>query len=106
MSDLRFVVLDGKTAVLGLPVTAGQDQPTREGYMIPSEGLSEILASQFDSKWASGVSYDDYIGEVLKEIKSHNPNVSDKLTFKSASDTRKRTGSSLGSQEQLANPQQ
>lgn len=79
VSDLRFVVMDDKSAVLGLPVTAGQDQPTREGYMIPSEGLSEILVNQFDAKWANGIGYDDYIGEVLKEIKSHNPNVSGKL---------------------------
>ncbi len=79
VSDLRFVVVDGKTVVLGLPGTAGQNEPTREGYVIPSEGLSEILSSQFESKWSEGMGYDEYVRSVLEEVKSHNPNVSDKL---------------------------
>jgi hypothetical protein len=79
VSDLRFVVVDGKIVVLGLPVVPGQDQPTREGFMIPSEALSEILVSQFEGKWGSGISYDDYVREALKEIKGHNPSVSDKV---------------------------
>ncbi|MCL5068719.1 MAG: hypothetical protein M1368_10265 [Thaumarchaeota archaeon] len=79
VNDLRFEVVDNKSVVIGLPVTAGQNQPTREGYMLPSEGLSEILSNQFENKWKSGRSYDDYIGQVLNEIKSHNPNVSREL---------------------------
>lgn len=76
VNDLRFEVVDNKTTVIGLPGTAGQNQPTREGYLIPSEGLSEILTNQFENKWKSARSYDDYMGQVLNEIKSHNPNVS------------------------------
>lgn len=76
VNDLRFEIVDNKSVVLGLPGTAGQNQPTREGYLIPSEGLSEILTNQFEAKWKSGRSYDDYVGQVLNEIKSHNPNVS------------------------------
>ena len=79
VNDLRFEVVDNKTVVIGLPGTAGQNQPTREGYLIPSEGLSEILSNQFENKWKNARSYDDYIGEVLNEIKSHNPNVSREL---------------------------
>lgn len=79
VSDLRFVVVDEKSSVLGLPGVAGQNQPTREGYMIPSEGLSEILLSQFESKWQGGMEYDKYVKGVLEEVKSHSPNVSDRL---------------------------
>ena len=79
VNDLRFVVVDSKTVVLGLPGTAGQNEPTREGFMIPSEGLSEILSSQFESKWSGGIDYDEYVKSVLEEAKSHSPNVSDSL---------------------------
>lgn len=79
VSDLRFVIVDSRTAVLGIPGTAGQNEPTREGFMISSEGLSEILSNQFESKWSDGISYDEYVKSVLEEVKSHNPNVSDSL---------------------------
>lgn len=79
VSDLRYAVVDRKNVILGLPVAVGQDQPTREGFMIPSEALSEILLAQFEEKWMTGIGYDDYLREVLEEVKTHNPNVSDKV---------------------------
>lgn len=78
-TDLRYVVVDDKKCVLGLPETAGQNEPTREGFMIPSEGLSSLLNNQFDSKWSTGIKYDEYVGEILNEIRSHNPNLSNTL---------------------------
>lgn len=79
VSDMRFVIVDGKITVLGLPSTAGQNEPTREGYAIPSEGLAQILLHQFEEKWDTGSSYDEYMKQTLEEIRSHNPAVSDKL---------------------------
>ena len=79
VSDLLYSVVDSKTVVIGLPLTVGHYQPTREGFMIPSEALSEILVSRFDEKWTTGMGYDDYVREALLEIKSHNPNVSEKV---------------------------
>jgi hypothetical protein len=79
VSDLRYVVVDDKSTILGLPSTAGNDQPTREGYHIPSEGLSHIFAQQFESRWAEAVKYEEYLREVIAEAKSHNPNMSEKL---------------------------
>src|SRR5579875_2273950 len=79
VSDIRFVVIDNQCTVLGFPSVAGENQPTREGYSIPSEGLAEILTQQFEGKWSQGTEYDDYLKEVLLEIKSHNPNISFKL---------------------------
>jgi hypothetical protein len=79
VSDLRFVVIDGKNCVLGLPSSNSENSPTREGYLIPSEGLSQIFLSQFEEKWSKGLTYEDYIKEIIEEAKLHNPNVSERL---------------------------
>jgi hypothetical protein len=79
VSDLRYTIVDNNYTVLGLPSSAGENQPTREGYLIPSEGLAQIFLAQFQSKWNEAVPYDDYLKEVLVEIRGHNPTVSTEL---------------------------
>lgn len=79
VSDLRYTVIDNNYTVLGLPSTAGENQPTREGYVIPSEGLAQIFLRQFQSRWEEATSYDDYLKEVISEIRDHNPAVSVQL---------------------------
>jgi len=79
VSDIRYMIIDSKYAVLGLPSAAGDNEPTREGYLIPSEGLAQVLLQQFQEKWAQATKYEDYLQEVLFEIKSHDPNVSNRL---------------------------
>ena len=79
VSDIRYVVFDRKYVLIGLPNAVGANEPTREGFLIPSEGLSEIFLQQFDSRWSESVKYDDYLREVLLGMKSHSPNVSEQL---------------------------
>ena len=79
VSDLRYVIVDDRLAVLGLPNATGEDQPTREGYSIPSEALAEIFSSQFQTKWEQAVDYENYSRAVLREIRNHSPNVSSTL---------------------------
>jgi hypothetical protein len=79
VSDLRYIIVDDRLTVLGLPSSTGEDQPTREGYSIPSEALAEIFSAQFQTKWEQAVDYENYSRAVLTEIKSHSPNVSSKL---------------------------
>jgi hypothetical protein len=79
VSDLRFTVVDNNYTVIGLATTTGQNQPTREGYVIPSEGFAQIFLRQFQDKWDEAVAYDDYLIETLSEIKNHNPTVSTQL---------------------------
>jgi len=79
VSDLRYTVIDKKYTVLGLASTAGENQPTREGYVIPSEGLAQIFLNQFQDKWDTATPYDDYVKGVLSEIRSHNPTISTQL---------------------------
>lgn len=73
------MIVDSKYTVLGLPSAAGENEPTREGYVIPSEGLAQVLMQQFEERWSQAVTYDDYLHDVLLEIKCHNPNVSCEL---------------------------
>jgi hypothetical protein len=82
VNDLRYVVFDGKYTVIGLPGHAGRNEPTREGYYIPSEALAAIFAQQFELKWTEGTTYDTYLGEIIKEAKNHSPNVSTELLSK------------------------
>lgn len=51
VSDLRYTVIDSAYTVLGLPSSAGENQPTREGYVIPSEGLAGLFLRQFEARW-------------------------------------------------------
>ncbi len=79
VSDLRYTIIDNNYTVLGLPSSAGENQPTREGYVIPSEGLAQIFLRQFQNGWEEATTYDEYLREVLSEIRSHNPAVSTEL---------------------------
>ncbi len=79
VSDLRYIIADDRLTVLGLPTSTGEDQPTREGYSIPSEALAEIFSDQFEKKWEQGVEYEEYARAVLREIRNHSPNVSSNL---------------------------
>jgi hypothetical protein len=79
VSDLRYIVIDNKESVIGLPSTSSENSPTREGYLIPSEGLARLFSSQFEEKWTKSLTYDDYVREIIGEAKSHDPNVSDVL---------------------------
>jgi hypothetical protein len=79
VSDVRYTVIDNNYTVLGLPSTAGENQPTREGYVIPSEGLAQIFLRQFQGRWEESTSYDNYLKEVFSEIRNHNPAVSVQL---------------------------
>lgn len=79
VSDLRYTVIDNNYTVLGLPSSAGENQPTREGYMIPSEGLAQVFLSQFQGRWEEATRYDEYLREVLSAIIEHNPSISTEL---------------------------
>jgi len=79
VSDVRYVVFDTKYVLIGLPSSVGANNPTREGYLIPSEGMAEIFLHQFNTKWAEATRYDEYLAEILSEAKSHSPNASVEL---------------------------
>lgn len=76
VSDVRFTVIDGKTVILGLPSIKGYNNPTKEGYILPSEGLSSIFMRIFDQHWEESQDCSDYIRDVINELLKHNEHLS------------------------------
>jgi hypothetical protein len=102
VSDLRYTVIDNTYTVLGLPSSAGENQPTREGYVIPSEALAEIFLRQFQTRWEEAATYDEYLKTIVSEIRNHNPNISIQLL---SSELRYQSQKSRGlSNERPRNP--
>ena len=79
VSDLRYTIIDNNYSVLGLPSSAGENQPTREGYVIRSEELAQVFLRQFENRWNEATPYDEYLRDVLSEARNHNPNISTEL---------------------------
>lgn len=65
--DLRYIVVDDRLVVIGLPESTGEKEATRKGYKIPSEGLASVLKEYFYRCWEKNMSYEDYLREVIKQ---------------------------------------
>ena len=65
--DVRYIVVDDKVVVIGIPESTGEKEATKKGYRIPSEGLAAILKEHFYSCWDKNLRYEDYIKEVIKQ---------------------------------------
>ncbi len=65
--DFRYIVVDERIVVIGIPESVGEKEATRKGYRIPSEGLSAILREYFDRCWEGDVGHADYVKEVIKQ---------------------------------------
>ena len=80
-SDVRYMVIDDKTVVMGLSGKTGEQEPTRTGYRIPSEGLAGVLRIDFMKHWESkeAIDYEKYVQEILASVKRSTPNVSAQL---------------------------
>lgn len=66
LHDLRYMTVDDKVAVIGLPESA-EKEATKKGFKIVSEGLASILREHFNGCWGSATPYEDYIKEVIKQ---------------------------------------
>lgn len=63
--DFRYISVDGKVVVIGIPEAVGEKEATRQGYRIPSEGLAAALNQHFHDCWVGSVSYEEYLKETL-----------------------------------------
>ncbi|MDJ0269707.1 MAG: hypothetical protein NXY59_04020 [Aigarchaeota archaeon] len=79
VSELRYMVVDGHTTILGLPERRGIEEPTRKGHRIYSEGLSLLFKERFEKMWSSesSVSYEDYLRQAVEEAMASTPGVSE-----------------------------
>jgi hypothetical protein len=65
--DLRYTVVDSQVTIVGLPEEVGEKEATKKGYLLPSEGLSGILANDFHECWDGSATLDEYIKETMKQ---------------------------------------
>lgn len=65
--SLRFVTVDGGLTVISIPEGGGENEPTRKGYQIPSEGLGAILKAHFYGCWSGDLPFTEYLAEVLEQ---------------------------------------
>ncbi len=81
VGDMRYMVVDSKLVVLGLSEKTGEQEPTRSGYRIHSEGFAGMLKENFSKYWESedAVDYESYAKEVLNGIRKQDPNISSEL---------------------------
>jgi hypothetical protein len=64
--NLRFIVIDSRVVVIGIPESTGEKEATKKGYVIPSEGLAVVLKNYFYA-CEDQVSLRDYLKEVINQ---------------------------------------
>jgi len=68
--SLRYMVVDGKTAIVGIPETIDQEEMTGKGHWLPSKALADVLKQHFYSRWGNSLSFGDFFNEVLSQTKA------------------------------------
>jgi len=63
---IRFIIIDDKIIVIGIPESVGEKEATKKGYRIPSEGLAMILKDYFN-QCEKQISFVEYLKEVIKQ---------------------------------------
>jgi hypothetical protein len=66
-NNIRYIIVDDRVAVIGIPESTGEKEATRKGYRIPSEGLAVILKNHFYRCWEESMSYEEYVKEVVHQ---------------------------------------
>ena len=64
--NLRYIVIDERIVVLGIPENIGEREATKKGFKIPSEGLALVLKNYF-SECDRQNSLSEYIHEVTQQ---------------------------------------
>ena len=67
VQSLRYMVVDGKIVIIGIPETLNHEEITSKGNWLPSQALAEILKNHFDSRWAKGLSFTEFVHEVVEQ---------------------------------------
>jgi hypothetical protein len=63
--NIRYIVVDERIVVLGIPESVGEKEATKKGYAFPSEGLAAILREYFTG-CDKQVSLKEYLHEVIE----------------------------------------
>lgn len=81
ISDMRYMCVDGKLVLIGVPEKMGRNEPTRKGFTIPSESVTHLFVTQFENQWNSKESkdYSAYLQELVTQARASNPDISMEL---------------------------
>jgi hypothetical protein len=81
VSDARYMIVDDQSVVIGVPERKGRDEPTRKGYIVPSESVAAMFNQEFQKRWDSteADTYADYLSEVVTRARQTNPAISAEL---------------------------
>lgn len=66
-NNIRYIIVDDRIVVIGIPESTGETEATRKGYRIPSEGLAAILKDHFSRCWEESINYENYLKEVVRQ---------------------------------------
>jgi len=66
-SDIRYIIVDDRFVVIGIPEIMGEKEATKKGYRIPSESLATILKDHFHRCWEESMPYEKYVKEAIKQ---------------------------------------
>src|SRR5438445_11512409 len=78
ISDMRYMLVDDRLVLVGVPERKGRNEPTRKGFTIPSESVAHLFKTQFEAEWSSkeAKGYQEYIGQLVTQSRVSNPSVS------------------------------
>ncbi len=98
VSDARYMVVDNQSVVIGVPERRGRDEPTRKGYVVPSESVASLFREEFEKRWTSkeAKAYLTYLGEVVGKARQSNPSISTELIATNLKVDRKDIDGILG----------
>ena len=66
-NDIRYMIVDDRFVVIGIPESMGEKEATKKGYRIPSEGLAAILKDHFYRCWTQSMMHEKYVEEAIKQ---------------------------------------
>lgn len=64
--NIRYIIVDERIVVMGIPESTGEREATKKGYRIPSEGLAMVLKNYFNTCEKQST-FTDYLREVIKQ---------------------------------------
>jgi len=64
--NIRFIIVDERVVVMGVPEITGEKESTKKGYRIPSEGLAMVLKNYFNTCEKQST-FTEYLHEVMKQ---------------------------------------
>lgn len=65
--DIRYMVVDDRVLIIGVPESTGEKEATRKGYRIPSEGLASLFKEHFYNCWDRAIDFRAYMRDVIRE---------------------------------------